>query len=192
LEAKELKLGCIFMASGHSIRFGSDKLVYPLCGIPMICHALDSLPKGLLDTVAVVTRSDYVAKLAKSRGFFAIKNPDASNDTAITIRLGLYAMPEYIDGCMFSVCDQPYLTGESIIRLTEAFFRQPNSIVALSWRGIRGNPVIFPSSLFNELRCLPSYATGKYVIDRHRDKLVLVSAFAREELWDIDRPDDFL
>ena len=184
--------GLHFMASGHSTRFGSDKLVYPLRGIPMVCHALDSLPRRLFDNVVVVTRSDYVAKLAKSRGFFAVKNPDTANDMAVTIRLGLYAMPDNIDGCMFSVCDQPYLTEESIIRLAAAFFRQPQSIVALSWKGVRGNPVIFPSSMFNELRCLPSYATGKYVIDRHRDRVVLVDASAKEELWDIDRPDDLL
>ena len=186
-----VNLDCIFLASGHSKRFGQDKLRYPLDGKNLCEHCFDALPPGLFRRVCVVARSDAVLALAARHGFMPVPNDDETDDTAVTIRRGLDALPPDGDGVMFCVCDEPYLRPGSIARLRAVFMAAPNRIVRLSWHGTEGNPVIFPSSLLLELRALAPGESGRRVIESHRDLVTLVEAETARELCDIDRPDDF-
>lgn len=181
-----MRLGCVVMASGHSKRFGSDKLIYRLDGGTIAGRTLDALPPELFVRVLVVTRSEAVAELALERGFVPVMNSDTTDDTAQTIRLGIENLPEDIDGCMFSVCDQPYLTRESIHALVSEFHAAPQKITALAFKGERGNPVIFPQSLLNELSSLPPNKSGSHVIRAHPERLSLVEVSSGRELFDID------
>ncbi len=185
-----MRLGCVLMASGHSRRFGCDKLLYPLHGKPMAAHAMDALPVGLFVCTAVVTRSPGVAALAKARDLAVVMNPDLSDDPAVTIRLGLDAMPPGLDGCLFAVCDQPGLRTQSIERMGAVFAADPQAVVILCYAGRRGNPVLFPSALFGELSALPPHMTGRQVLERHPERLFFVEAGDESELQDIDTPED--
>ena len=95
-----------------------------------------------------------------------------------------------MDGVLFSVCDQPFLTTESIIKLKNTFTCSDNAICALAWRGNRGNPVLFPADLLDELAALTGDTGGGAVVKRHLDRLVLVEAFSPKELDDVDNPED--
>ena len=186
-----MRLALIFMASGHSKRFGGDKLLTPIGGVPMAERCFRAVPAGVFDTVAVVTRSGAVAELARNHGSTVIMNPDTADDTAETIRLCVTAA-EGADACVFAVCDQPYLTADSYRALAAAFTARPDCITALAWRGTRGNPVIFPAALFDELQNLPSGETGRFVIARHPELLRLVEAGSAMELRDIDQKLDIM
>ena len=179
------------MASGHSKRFGEDKLVTLIDGVPMAERCFRAAPEGVFDTVAVVTRSEAVAGLARGHGFAAVMNPDTTDDTAETIRLCLDAAQGSI-GCVFAVCDQPWLTADSYRALAAAFAERPDCITALSWRGEPGNPVIFPAALFDELRALPPHGTGRQVIARHRSLLRLTEVGSELELRDIDTRENIM
>jgi CTP:molybdopterin cytidylyltransferase MocA len=117
-------------------------------------------------------------------------NFDFTDDTAVTIRLGLDFMSADLSGVMFCVADQPFLKKDSIEALKQAFRLDPRRIVRLGWQGRAGNPVLFPASLFPELRELPSGKGGRYVIDRHPELVLLVEAQDERELKDIDYPQD--
>ncbi len=185
-----MRLGCVLMASGHSTRFGGDKLLFPLNGKPLAAHAMDALPGALFECAAAVTRSPEVAALAEKRKMKAVMNPDRTDDPAVTIRLGLGALPPGLHGCLFLPCDQPGLRAESVERMAEAFRARPQMIVALGFKGRRGSPVIFPAALFLELSGLSPGAGGKQVLLRHPERLLLVEAGDELELMDIDTRED--
>ncbi len=185
-----MRLGCVLMASGHATRFGGDKLLYPLNGKPLAAHIMDALPEGLFACAAVVTRNPEIAALAQARGLTAVINPDLNDDPAVTIRLGLEAMPPGLDGCMFAVCDQPGLRTASIGKMGEAFRADTRRPVILGYSGRRGNPVIFPSALFEELAALLPHQTGRQVLQKHPQRLIVVEAQDESELQDIDTPED--
>ncbi|MBQ3404871.1 MAG: nucleotidyltransferase family protein [Oscillospiraceae bacterium] len=185
-----MELSCVIMASGHGKRFGSDKLSYMLEGKPIAEHVFSNIPADVFSQVLVVARKDNLLNLAEEYGFTPVPNDDLSDDSARTIALGMAKLSPVASGCMFCVCDQPYLSPETTRRLVEAFTASPESIIRLAWGEKSGNPVIFPASTFNELKNLARDETGRHVIKRHPELLRLVQAGSERELYDIDRPSD--
>lgn len=158
------RVSCVVMASGHSKRFGQDKLLYPLDGVPMLARVLGALPRDLLEDIFVVARTQAVLDLAESLGCAPVPNPDRTDDTAVTIRLGIQALPPGTEGCLFAVGDQPWVSPNSLRRLVAGFVRDPHQVAALGWQGVRGNPVLFPRAYFPALAKLPPGQSGRFLL----------------------------
>lgn len=184
-----MRLGCILLASGFGRRFGSNKLLAHTGGAPLYALAMDRLVPLPFERVAVTSRYDEILDAALLRGFIALPNPNAQEGMAAGIRLGMSAM-DGLDAVLFTVCDQPWLTSDSIRRLLVAAELHPGKICALSWNGRRGNPVLFPAVFFPELSALTGDTGGGAVIKRHLDRLLLVEASDPRELADVDEPGD--
>ena len=184
-----MALGCVLLASGFGRRFGANKLLAQVEGVPLYRRTLERLVPLPLARVAVTSQYPAVLNLARSLGFLALENTAAEEGIAAGIRLGVSAMAG-MDGVLFAVCDQPWLTTQSIARLLNSFLESDSSICALSWQGKRGNPVVFPADLLPELAALTGDTGGGAVIRRHPERLRLVEAASPGELEDVDRPED--
>ena len=184
-----MKVGGVLLASGQARRFGANKLLFPVGGQPLCRRAMAALAGAGLDRLAVCSACEEVLSAGAEYGFLPLYNPGAAEGVSASIRLGLEHMAD-MDGVLFSVCDQPWLTTESIVRLKNAFLESKTALCALSWRGVRGNPVIFPRDLFGELAALTGAVGGAAVIRAHPDRLRLVEASSPRELADVDTPAD--
>lgn len=184
-----MRVGGVLLASGQGKRFGSNKLLTAVEGRPLYRRAMDTLVGAGLDRLAVCSPYPGILEAGDQLGFLPLMNSSAAEGISASIRLGLSAM-EDLDGVLFSVCDQPYLTTDSIIRLLDVFRELKTSLCALSWRGQRGNPAVFPRDLFGELAALAGDVGGGAVIRRHTDRLALVEAADPRELADVDTPAD--
>ncbi len=183
------RIGAVLLASGLGRRFGSNKLLAAVEGIPLYHRAMAALAGAGLDRLAVCSPYREVLEAGEALGFLPLYNPDGAEGIAASIRLGVSRMGD-MDGVLFSVCDQPFLTTESIIRLVKSFQESKDGICALSWAGRRGNPVLFPADLLDELAALTGDTGGGAVVKRHPDRLVLVEACSPKELADVDEPGD--
>ena len=110
------------MASGLSTRFGSNKLLAPFDGQPLLCRAFAATDTPQLSARIVVTRSAQVQALCKAQGVPVLLHAlPGRNDT---VRLGLSALlaqhPE-LTGCMFLPGDQPLLRRATVDQLLTAF-----------------------------------------------------------------------
>lgn len=187
---QQFHLACIFLASGHAKRFGSNKLLANYCGRPIIETVFDSIPAERFFKTVVVTRYVPVAASALRRGYIVVENDDSQDDIAETIKRGLSVLPSEIGGCLFSVCDQPRLNAQSVHRLLDDFLSHPDAICSLGNGDRRGNPVIFPQALFPALQNLPPHHSGAAVIDTRRELLRIIEVFDPCELLDVDYPED--
>ncbi len=186
-----MKIGCALLAAGAGVRFGGGKLMHLVDGEPMIARALKLFSTIDFTARVCVTRSesDGIRMLAQQSGFSVAVNPDPERGVGTSVAIAtetLLSMEPELDGILYAVADQPYLTKESADRLLDTFTDQPESIVSLSFGGKRGNPAVFPKEFFAELRALSEDTGGSAVIRRHPDKLALVEAGAARELEDID------
>ena len=180
-----MKLGCVIMAAGASSRFGQNKLLQEFCGKPLFACVLEAA-KFVFDKTAVVTGYEPVRVYAEKSGFLPVKNEAPELGVSHTIRLGLEAVKD-CDGVVFATADQPLLSKETFLRLTEAFLAEPTCIHAVSAGGQRGNPCLFPREYFPELLELKGDTGGGAVIKAHGDRLRLLEV-ASEELLDCDTP----
>ena len=186
-----LSVGCVILAAGNSVRFGKNKLLTELNGKLMIERAFDAIPTDKLCDIVVVTQYDEIAKRAESYGFDCVINrhPELGEDR---IWKGDYPMlMNRCSGILYQVADQPWLKRESISQMLDLFRASPDSIVAMSSGGKRGNPCVFPQAYFDELLGLSGDIGGRAVIERHGDRLILFEV-EPSELIDIDTPDDLI
>ena len=143
--------GCIIMASGMGTRFGSNKLMAELDGVPLIQHVIRATD-GLFSRRVVVARHVEVAEVCRVLEVEVIlHNEPHRNDT---VRLGMEGM----DGCAtvtFVQADQPLISPASIATLLRRAEEGPEFIWRASFEGTPGAPVLFPAWTFDELRVLP-------------------------------------
>lgn len=185
-----MKIGCVIMASGIARRFGSNKLLCDFHGKPMMDRILENVKAADICPRVVVTRHPEVAALCEAAGIPALLHdlPHRSD----TVKLGLQyllARDPDLDGVVFTASDQPCLKWESLAALCQAFESRNSSILRLSFRGIPGNPVLFPAWAFSELLDLPQGEGGSVVIRAHPDSVQLVEASNERELIDADTPE---
>lgn len=182
------KIGCLVMAAGNATRFARNKLAAELDGKSLIRRALEAVPRELFSRVTVVTQYPEIAVLARSFGFAPVNNPHPDWGISHTIRLGTEAMQD-CDGILYLVSDQPLLRRDSVLRVVEAWKKQPEKIAGASHAGRRGNPNLFPARFFPELLALEEDRGGNLVIRRHPEDYLPVELSA-QELLDCDTPQE--
>ncbi|WP_417049778.1 nucleotidyltransferase family protein [Ellagibacter isourolithinifaciens] len=182
----QTKHGCIIMASGTSTRFGANKLIAELGGMPLIQHVLRATD-GLYSRRVVVTRHSDVARLCDMRGVEAVLHDEPlRNDT---VRLGMEKMAD-CDTVTFVQGDQPLVSANSLAALLRGAESHPDCIWRASFRGTPGAPVLFPSWSFDELRSLPPGKGGGVVAKAHKERVRTIEVSSKWELFDVDTPDD--
>ena len=176
-------VGCVIMASGRAVRFGSNKLLADFGGAPLIARALDVTETPALAARVVVTRSPEVAELACKAGVKAILHSLPSRND--TVRLGLEAL----------LSELPGLAGCIFLPDFSALDEKERAILRLGFRAEDGterlgSPVLFGSSYFGTLRSLPEGRGGGVVIRRHPESVRAVYASRQEELEDADTAEE--
>lgn len=171
------------MASGLGKRFGGNKLLSEFLGKPMIQWILD-VTNDLFDRRVVVTRHKEVQNLCWEQGIDVILHTyPGRNDT---IRLGLEALGEEMDFCMFCPADQPLICKESLEKLMEYAAERETKICRLTYENAVGAPVIFPAWTYPELMNLPEGKGGGVLLKKYVEQIVGVPAKSAEELLDFD------
>ena len=182
----QMNHGCIIMASGLGTRFGGNKLMTELCGVPLIQHVLRATD-DLFARRVVVTRHSDVARLCDELGVESILHSEPRRND--TVRLGM----EKMTGCdtvMFVQGDQPLISANSMATLLRHAERCPACIWRASFGGTPGAPVLFPTWTFDELRSLPPGKGGGVVARAHKERVRTVEVSSKWELFDVDTPDD--
>lgn len=180
-----MKIGCVVMAAGKSSRFGSNKLLADLGGVPLLCRTLEHLPFQRLDRVVTVASSAQVAALCQGWPVSVVLYPGGPQSE--TIRRGIEAMDD-MDGCVFMPGDQPLCRPDSFVRLLDAFSEQPSRAFRLSYAGQGASPVIFPHRLFPALGQLQEEQGGMAALRSQGETAGLIQAEYPWELWDADTP----
>lgn len=183
-----LKIGCVLLAAGEGKRFGGNKLLAELGGIPILEHILREMPKDKFSACAIIAADENILHMAASHGISGVVNDKPELGLARSIKMGIEQMGE-IDACMFCVSDQPMLKGETIGDMVDNY--QIGTILSLSTHGKRGNPVIFPGFLLDELKNLTIEESGVCVIVRHSEILKLYDIVDETQLVDIDTQHDY-
>ncbi len=180
-------MGCVIMASGLGTRFGENKLMTPFKEKPLIQWVLNAT-EGIFSKRVVVTRHKAVEELCRGQGIEVIShNLPGLNDT---IRLGLNAVAQEAQSCMFCPGDQPLLSRDTIAALGLCGINDNERIWRAAWENEESSPVLFPKRMFPDLLTLPEGKGGSFVIKKYPEQVGKVLVRDKNELIDIDSPKD--
>lgn len=177
------RLSCVIMASGLGKRFGGNKLMADFLGKPLIQWSLDATD-GIFDRRIVVTRHKEVENLCRLQGVDVLLHdlPYRSD----TVRLGLQAVSEETEGCLFCPGDQPLLTRDTVAALALSAVNDRNAIWRPVWEDRDGAPVLFPKWSFPELMELPQGCGGSFLLKKYPEQIRRIPVQDRYELLDVD------
>lgn len=184
-------VACMIMASGRSKRFGSNKLLTPLQGKPMVQYAMEASLAVPFEKRLVVTVHEEVASLAKTLDIPALLHSFPDRNDAIAQGVAKLIKENPPAGILFCPSDQPGLRSSTLQHCLEAFAKDPTKILRVCHKDMPGTPVIFPASFFEALLELPPKQGGGYLIKQNPKQVVYVPVEDAIELFDIDTPEDF-
>jgi len=187
------RVGAIVLAAGGSRRFGSPKQLLRWKGKTLLEHVADGALDSSVDQVVVVLghERETISALLTDRRVETVVNKDWEQGQASSVRVGLQALRESCDACLFVLADQPHVTSDLIDSIVSRYRRTLAPIVVPVYRGQRGNPVLFARSLFPELLEMQGDQGGRQVLERHENEAETVEVRDPRVFLDIDTMDEY-
>jgi molybdenum cofactor cytidylyltransferase len=187
------RIAALVLAAGRASRMGSNKLLIPLDGRSMVTHAVDAVLAAVPERVLVVTGHEGAAVRGAlgDRPVRYIDNPHHAAGLSSSLKAGLAALPETIDGVLVCLGDMPGITANIITQVIAAFDPlQGAEIVVPVCVGRRGNPVLWGQRLLPELMAITGDRGGRALFERYRHRLVELALDEPGVLLDLDTPAD--
>lgn len=188
------KYGLIILAAGGSTRLGSPKQLLNYKNKNLLNHIVSIALKVEDALAAVVIGSQKERMLAALSPYDIriIENDDWAEGMSSSIKKGLQIMvtinPE-MEGCIITVCDQPFITLSLLAALITIHQQTSKGIIAASYAGTSGTPVLFHKKYFSELMELQNEEGAKKIVLKYINDLATIPFNGGEV--DIDTKDDY-
>lgn len=191
--ARAPRIAALLLAAGQSRRMGKEnKLLAEVDGKPMVRHMAEAVAASKTASLTVVLghEADAVrAALADLNPAYAY-NPDYAEGLSTSLKTGLAAVGDEVDGVVVCLGDMPRVSSGIIDRMIAAFDPvEGRSIVVPTRRGKRGNPVLFAKRFFEEMAGVSGDVGARHLIGKHEDLVVDLEVEDESVLTDVDTPD---
>ncbi|HEY6336213.1 MAG TPA: molybdopterin-binding/glycosyltransferase family 2 protein [Alphaproteobacteria bacterium] len=190
---REPKIAAIVLAAGLSRRMGkANKLLAEIDGGAMVARVVAAVTASKASPVIVVTGHEaerVEAALAAYHVTF-VRNPEYEEGLASSVRHGIAALLEDVDGALVCLGDMPRIRAAPLDRLIAAFNPvEGRAICVPTYRGKRGNPILFARRFFPEMQHLKGDTGARQLIGQYHEVVFEVEMDDEGVLIDIDSPD---
>jgi molybdenum cofactor cytidylyltransferase len=187
------RIAALLLAAGRSSRMGGpNKLLEPIDGVPMVARTAQRLLSSRARPIVAVlgNQADAVDRALGKLPIERVRNPGFADGLSTSLKCGLAALPDDIDGVVVCLGDMPLVAGRDLDRLIAAFNPlEGRAIVVPTRRGKRGNPVLWARRYFAEMAELAGDVGAKHLIGEHAEAVCEVEMDSDSVLVDIDTPD---
>ena len=185
------RVAAVVLAAGTSARFGSTKQLARLSdGRPLVRATVESLAAGSVDDVVVVIGHDAgrVADALTGLDVRVVMNESYELGMASSVVAGIAALGPDTGAAIVALGDQPLPEGV-VDRLIEIWRAHDARIVVPSYRGRRGNPVLFDAEMFADLGRVEGDRGARDLIAMREHQVELAELDIAQPI-DVDTPDD--
>ena len=185
-------IAALLLAAGASRRFGAAKLLQDLDGKAIVRWAAESVLQSPVDEVIVVVAPGDAAAVQTALHGLVVRfesNARAAEGMASSIATGVAAVSPNAEAVVVALGDEPRVDPAVARRVIEEHRTRSAAIVAPTFRGVRGHPVLFGRAVFPELMALTGDRGARAVADRDPSRLAIVD-FDMPKPVDVDTPDD--
>jgi len=182
----------VILAAGEARRFGSQKLLAPLDGRPLLQHVIDAANASCLEDIVLVLGADAESLLARldvgrTR---VVHNGDPARGLASSLQAGLSALDGRFHAALVLLGDVPRVTPTLIGELVARGKETRATAVISVWRGRRSPPVVLHKSLWPAAFALQGDLGMREVLGTHADVLELEVTPDLGSLEDVDTKED--
>jgi len=191
-------IACIVPAAGVSSRFPWNKLLYG-SEKPLITQTISNiLDSALVSRIIVVTgyRSNEIVEAIRryidtdTDKIWITHNPNYNTGMSSSIKRGLEALrsePGLLRGIMVNPADAAWIHPGIYDYVSIKFLESGKKIAVATYQGKRGHPIIFSTSIFNELEAISEETRGlKSVVNKYWYDTLLVETGYPGVLLDLD------
>jgi molybdenum cofactor cytidylyltransferase len=186
---RPLKIGALVLAAGQSSRMGIDnKLLLDDGRGPVITKVIDSLKRGNIQDIIVVTgkQADKISALVAPVP--TVHNPAYKDGLSSSIRVGLCHVPDDWDGALIVLADMPAILPETISSICAAAASGIHDAVVPVHSDKQGHPVLWKRSAFALLQQVQGDMGGKAQLASMAERVLNLSVEDPGILMDIDTP----
>jgi molybdenum cofactor cytidylyltransferase len=189
---RQPRIAALVLAAGRSSRMApANKLLVEIDGAPMVVRAVDAALASQASPVVVVLGNDAgrVRAALTGRDVTIVENRDFAAGLSTSLRSGLGALPDGLDGVVVMLGDMPRVSAAHVDRLIAAFNPlEGRSICVPTHRAKRGNPVLWASRYLAEMRALAGDQGARSLLGAHAEQVCEVEMADDGVLLDIDTP----
>ncbi|MCK6453962.1 MAG: molybdopterin-binding/glycosyltransferase family 2 protein [Alphaproteobacteria bacterium] len=185
------RIAAIVLAAGLARRMGSNKLLAPIEGVPMVARAVDAALASQARPVVVVVgnEAERVKAALAGRDVTFVANPDFAEGLSASLKRGIAAVPPECDGALVCLGDMPRVTAGDLNRLIAAFNPVEGRGICVPVRDAkRGNPVLWGRRFFAEILGVAGDVGAKHLIGAYPEAVAEVAMEGDGVLIDIDTP----
>ena len=190
---RQPRIAALILAAGQSRRMGEvNKLLIDIGGKPMVRRVAETvLATAAAPVVAVLGHErDRVRAAFAGLKLRAIYNPDYAAGISTSLKRGLAALPDDIDGVLVCLGDMPLVGPAEIDRLIGAFNpTEGRAIIVPTGRGKRGNPVLWAKRFFPEMQDIAGDVGARHLVGAYPELVAEVEMAGDGVLLDIDTPE---
>ena len=163
-------LAAVILAAGESRRMGQPKALLPYRGRTFLEHliAVARHPRIGLTRIVLGAGAEEIREKLKLDTASVVVNPDREKGQLSSIQAALRSLPRGItEGMLLCLVDHPIISADLVGSLIEQFDLSGRPIVIPTYKGKRGHPVIFRSTLYDELLAAPLDLGARAVVWAH-------------------------
>ncbi|MFC0410515.1 NTP transferase domain-containing protein [Roseomonas elaeocarpi] len=185
------RVAAVVLAAGLSRRMGpvNKLLAEDDAGRTMVARVVDNVLASRATEVIVVTGHEHerVAATLDGRAIRFVHAPDYAEGLAASLRAGVAALPDEVEGALICLGDMPLVSAETLDRLIGAFDPAAGrAAVQPVHEGQPGNPVLWGREFFPEILELAGDKGARALLTRHAPRLATVNTADDGVLRDFD------
>jgi molybdenum cofactor cytidylyltransferase len=190
----EIKTGVIILAAGSSSRLGQPKQLLEFNGKTLIEIAVEAAQNSFAQSCILVlgANSNLISERVDHSKVDKVINENWENGMASSMQKGLKYLIENSapDQVILMLSDQPFVDSNILNSLIENKINTDSQIIACSYNGTFGVPVLFTKKYFPELLSITGNDGAKKLVMAHQNDLNTID-FPKGAI-DIDTIEDYL
>ena len=183
----------VVLAAGASSRFGKDKNLLDLGGVPMLQRTVSCYTKAqkVGDVLVVVGPGQKPQwQWLSSLRVHLTENPDPTKGMISSLRVGLNSAWVRDKDFLVSPADVPFVKPEMVDRLIVDFRSRQAEIVIPAYKGLGGHPGVYSAALQKEFFLHGDTSGTKEVLLRHRARTIRIAVPDPDVCFDVDTEAD--
>lgn len=186
-------IAAVVLAAGFSERMGTPKALVGIGEKTFVQQICDRLAEAAFSNLIVVTApkiAPLLYQLLKGRKEKITINPSPQRGQLSSLLIGLDIVEKEAEAVLVALVDHPLVKKETYELLRKTARENPGKIILPRYQARRGHPVVFPRSVFPELRKTP-LAQGAVAVVR-KDPARIFECVVDDPgiVKDIDMPED--